>query len=65
MTELLGCTLADALNALQELGKEPVVVRTSSRKRSGGSDTRVVRVRTLPDGRVELTAADFLTAIPQ
>ena len=65
MTELLGCTLADALNALQELGKEPVVVRTASRRGSGGSDTRVVRVRTLSDGRVELTVSDFLTAIPQ
>ena len=63
MTELLGRTLAYALETLQSLGKEPAVVRTSSRKGSGGTDTRVIRVRTLPDGRIELTVSDFLTAI--
>ena len=45
MTELLGRKLSSVLEELKRENRETVVVPTSSKKGSGGSDTRVIRVR--------------------
>ena len=63
MTELLGRKLSSVLVELKRENRETVVVPTSSKKGSGGSDTRVIRVRELQDGKLELTVSDFLTAV--
>ena len=56
MMNLLGRTLADALERLREMGVEPEIIRTAGFREAADGTERVIRIQ--EDGR-RLTVARF------